>query len=886
MTLHNDTKPKAKNPKYLRWTNKILNKKQTIQETSTGASKNDEFTSVIGLKPDSALHLQSTHCRCCGTTLNFPNHINRIKCLVCNTYFSIGVIDASNSIDTGNSELATATTTTASKLEAASQNVMDNTLIPPASLSSLKLAIKNDELLIKTNLNNTQSIHKAYKNVDALIEKSFGKLESLNSCFQLKKGQHQKLNLNLEEIKLFYNLLIELPTKRPIFKLLTYSLYLLKHPPLNLKVHQLNWILIILEIPLLYQSLIGKNSLSPHFNDVCYDITKRILGIISMVDKLSMKCLIDFWSRLPVTQFVEKVNFINLYITFHINRLYTHSLFDKFGQNTKLKETEDDINYKEKMNSKSIKSLNSNYKCILDLLDSGSNFDHINLKISISSYSECWHLRTACHLMSYLFHSNQKYHKVEDSCFYNSLVDYVNVRQDYDVWQFNNSFTEHEKNSKDLTNHYLLMEKNKSYLGISVFNGVYKRSVFTLCSYPFLISLGSKISILEHDAKREMILKAEQAFINSFVEGQKNHEIYFKMNIRREFITTDSLKQIQSHPNDVRKLLKINFINEQGIDAGGLKKEWFLLLTKELFDLKNRLITYNNENQFAYFAVNHNTDKIKYELYYLLGVVVGMAIYNSIILDIKFPKLLYKKLLGFKTTFEDLFEIEPTIAKNLKQLGKMTSEEISNLSLNFEITIVDINNVSKTYELVENGSELHLNASNKFEYISKYSRYLLDKIVEKQFVQFSKGFRHVMGNNILTLFTPAEIQKLIIGDDNLNESNRYDIEILKNISKFKNCDNQDIIVIWFWEYFNELSIEQQKKLMRFVTGSDRIPATGLTSLTFKVTKLRDISNVYSERLPISHTCFNEICLWEYKSKDALKAKIDLAINESEGFGLK
>jgi E3 ubiquitin-protein ligase HECTD2 len=879
------------NEKYNKWTSKFLNKKPDItQNLNHKKIKNNNQDNVpkisAPLNIDSNIiqeqqisltsclsssnnTIHKINCRCCGSLLSYPPNINRIKCLVCNTYFTFDL-----SLN--------------SSLSVSLPSLTDDS-VPLASFKSLNEAIKSDELnMKKSNNNDDVNIHKSFKNVDLIIKKSFSNLENLNTCFISNNNNNNNNNnnyksLDLLDLKKFYALLIKLPTKRPMFNLLKYSLYLLKHPPLNLKPNQINWILIIFEIPLLYETLIGKKSLSPYFDEISYDIIKRIIGIISSFDKQLIKIVIHFWSKLSNKEFIYKIDFLNLYITFHINRLFTLSIHDLHNRNT-----EDDINYKSKLNLKTLKELNQefiNNSLLTDSILIANNYNNsMKFKITINSYSDCWHLRTACHLMSYLFYTNSKCHKVDDSCFYNNLVDYINVKQDFDVWQFNNSFIEHEQssliNTQNITTDMLIMEKNKTYLGISVMNGVYKRSQFTICSYPFLISLSSKINILQHDAKRVMDLKAEQAFISSIIGG-KNNDIYFKLSIRRDYIAHDSLKQIQSHPNDVRKLLKVEFINEQGIDAGGLKKEWFLLLIKELFDPKKGLISYNNENKLAYFAITKS--KENNELYFLLGVVIGMAIYNSIILDIKFPNLIYKRLLGYSSSINDLYELEPTIYQNLKKIIKL--KNVENLDLKFVIDSCDIYGNLQSFELKPNGKNIIVTDDNKLEYIQTYSKFLIDEVVKEQFQQFSNGFRHVMSTNALSLFTPNEIQKLITGDDNVNEFSKFDTQILRSICKYNNCENSDELIGWFWDYFQELSVSQQRKLMRFVTGTDRIPATGITTIQFKITKLID-SNGYSNRLPISHTCFNELCLWEYKDINILRGKMNMAINESKEFALK
>lgn len=47
------------------------------------------------------------------------------------------------------------------------------------------------------------------------------------------------------------------------------------------------------------------------------------------------------------------------------------------------------------------------------------------------------------------------------------------------------------------------------------------------------------------------------------------------------------------------------------------------------------------------------------EQYRLIGILLGLAIYNNIILDIHFPEVVYHKLIGCRTVFEDLYSSHP-----------------------------------------------------------------------------------------------------------------------------------------------------------------------------------------------------------------------------------
>lgn len=53
----------------------------------------------------------------------------------------------------------------------------------------------------------------------------------------------------------------------------------------------------------------------------------------------------------------------------------------------------------------------------------------------------------------------------------------------------------------------------------------------------------------------------------------------------------------------------------------------------------------------------------------LIGIILGLAIYNNVILDANFPMVLYRKLMGRKGTFQDLFGVNP-----VSHLGIVTGE--------------------------------------------------------------------------------------------------------------------------------------------------------------------------------------------------------------------
>lgn len=63
-----------------------------------------------------------------------------------------------------------------------------------------------------------------------------------------------------------------------------------------------------------------------------------------------------------------------------------------------------------------------------------------------------------------------------------------------------------------------------------------------------------------------------------------------------------------------------------------------------------------NKETHTYWFNNLSTDFLEFEL---IGKLLGLAIYNSVILDVHFPRVVYKKLMGIKCTLEELKETNP-----------------------------------------------------------------------------------------------------------------------------------------------------------------------------------------------------------------------------------
>ena len=306
------------------------------------------------------------------------------------------------------------------------------------------------------------------------------------------------------------------------------------------------------------------------------------------------------------------------------------------------------------------------------------------------------------------------------------------------------------------------------------------------------------------------------------------------------------------------------------------------------------MFVYDETSHCCYF--NPNSFETS-DQFFLVGVVLGLAIYNSTILDVALPSFAFRKLLAsapaytgpalssprpvVEYTVEDLAEFRPVLAKGLRQLLDFEGDVKETFCRDFVAEVERYGQVSQI-PLCSNGENRPVTNSNRREFVDLYVRYLLETAVARQYEPFKRGFFTVCGGNALSLFRPEEIELLVRGSDE-----PLDVATLQAVANYEgwgklNPAADEPVIAWFWEIFRDANPPKQRSLLSFITSSDRIPAMGATSLIIKVVGLGN----GAERFPTARTCFNQIGLFNYSSRQQLELRLWRAVMESEGFGLK
>ncbi|MGH0117321.1 UNVERIFIED_CONTAM: hypothetical protein FKN15_013844 [Acipenser sinensis] len=435
--------------------------------------------------------------------------------------------------------------------------------------------------------------------------------------------------------------------------------------------------------------------------------------------------------------------------------------------------------------------------------------------------------------------------------FYNLTLDHIDIMEEYNTWHsYGNSHR------------------------------------FSFCQFPFILSIAAKKTITQRDSEQQMISIARQSLVDkvsrrqrpdmtllflnikqslvdkvsrrqrpdmtllflnikqSLVDKVSRRQrpdmtlLFLNIKVRRMHLVSDSLDELTRKRADLKKKLKVTFVGEAGLDMGGLTKEWFLLLIRQIFHADYGMFAYQMDSHCHWFS---SLKCDNYSEFRLVGTLMGLAVYNGITLDIRFPRCCYKKLLSppivpcdqstpvgiAAVSLDDLQLVMPELAHGLNELLAYEGNVEEDFCSTFQVFQEEFG-ILKSYNLKPGGDRIPVTNQNRQEYVQLYVDFLLNKSMYNQFAAFYYGFHSVCASNALMLLRPEEVEILVCGCPEL------DMHALQKVTQYERYTKTDPII----------------------------------------------------RLPISHTCFNQLCLPLYKSKKELKQKLTIAISNAEGFGME
>lgn len=200
---------------------------------------------------------------------------------------------------------------------------------------------------------------------------------------------------------------------------------------------------------------------------------------------------------------------------------------------------------------------------------------------------------------------------------------------------------------------------------------------------------------------------------NFFLYGHQSEDAsqFVVFNVTRENLVEDTIREIcMFHPRDLKKPLKVKFHGEEAEDAGGVRKEFFMLLIKEILDPKYGMFKEFEDSRAVWFS-GHSFEEE--EMFKLIGTLIGLAIYNFTIINLPFPLVMYKKLLNEKVELSDLEELSPTLANSLKSILAYQGDDFEKVfDMAFEVSR-EVFGELQTVPLKPGGSNIAVTQENK-----------------------------------------------------------------------------------------------------------------------------------------------------------------------------
>lgn len=454
-----------------------------------------------------------------------------------------------------------------------------------------------------------------------------------------------------------------------------------------------------------------------------------------------------------------------------------------------------------------------------------------------------------------------------------------------------------------------------------------------LQNMPFFIPFATRVQIFRHFVLLDQMRR----------RGTTDHEMWHfradrishRARVHRESIFDDAFDQFYKLKEGLKEPIQISFVDkfgtiEEGIDGGGVTKEFLTSITNEAFNPMSGLNLFVENDQHLLYPNPTHLDERKELLrlagepensqfyrdsvrdllqrYEFMGRIIGKCLYEGILVDIHFaPFFLLKWSLtggphsasresAYRANLNDLRDLDEALYQGLLQLKNYKADEIDSLALTFEITdtLFPADHPSsrhlvaapipRTIELRPGGSNIPVTSANRPVYISYIARHRLSMQPFQQTSAFLKGLGQIIAPAWLSMFNQHELQTLVSGS-----ASAIDIADLRRNTHYGGLyvvgDDgiEHPTIQLFWKTVEDFADEDKKALLKFVTSTPRAPLLGFSNLNPQFS-IRDSGNDQS-RLPTTSTCVNLLKLPVYRDAKTLREKLLHSIHSGAGFDL-
>ena len=294
----------------------------------------------------------------------------------------------------------------------------------------------------------------------------------------------------------------------------------------------------------------------------------------------------------------------------------------------------------------------------------------------------------------------------------------------------------------------------------------------------------------------------------------------FDISVRRSAILQDSLRAVMdSSASDVRGRLWVSFEGESGLDYGGVSREWFSVVSQEIFNPYYGLFEYSASDNYT-LQINPNSalcieNHLQY--FHFIGRIAGMAVYHKRLLDGFFIQPFYKMMLDEPVMLKDMEQVDIEYHNSLKWIKE---NDPTCLELTF-VTESEVFGQIVENQLKPGGANIPVTNDNKIEYIGLVINERFNSRIKPQMDKFLQGFNDVIPLKKLKMFEAGELELLLSGIGSIN------VEDWRKNTVYKGgYHDNDPVICWFWNLVKTFGDEMRSRLLQFVTGTSRVPMNG------------------------------------------------------------
>jgi hypothetical protein len=359
----------------------------------------------------------------------------------------------------------------------------------------------------------------------------------------------------------------------------------------------------------------------------------------------------------------------------------------------------------------------------------------------------------------------------------------------------------------------------------------------------------------------------------------------FKLHIRREHLLEDAFRRIMSaNKKELQKgKLCVVWDNEEGLDYGGPSREFFFLLSRELFNPYYGLFEYSANDTYTVQISPMSAFVDNYHDWFRFsGRVLGLALVHQYLLDAFFTRPFYKALLRLPVALSDLESLDFEFHQSLQWIREHDVSMQGELELTFAVTEEVFGQVLER-ELKPGGRNVPVTEKNKKEYLERIVRWRLERGVSEQTESLVRGFYEVVDPRLVSVFDARELELVIAGTAEIDL-----VDWRHNTEYRGGYHDQHPVVVWFWQAIERFTNEQRLRLLQFVTGTSSIPFEGFSALRGSIGPRKFCIEKWGKpnSLPRAHTCFNRLDLPPYPTSEVLYEKLLLAVEETNTFGIE